>query len=41
MNHILKEAGTDKENNMETYDNPDLPLHPGYSKAVISFINAL
>ncbi len=41
MNHILKEAGTDKEKNMETYDNPDLPLHPEYSKAVILFINAL
>ena len=41
MNHILKEAGTEKEKNIETYDNPDLPLHPDYSKAIISFINSL
>jgi pimeloyl-ACP methyl ester carboxylesterase len=41
MNHILKEAGNDKEKNMETYDNPDMPLHPEYVKAITSFLNSL
>lgn len=39
MNHILKEAPTDPEGNMKTYQDPKLPLHPQLMDKVINFIN--
>ncbi len=41
MNHILKEAPANKEENIETYDNAGLPLHPEFIKTVAEFINSL
>lgn len=38
MNHVLKESPSDRQKNLETYSNPDLPLHPDLMKNVISFI---
>jgi len=38
MNHVLKEAPADKDKNMATYNEPDLPLKPEFIKAVISFV---
>lgn len=40
MNHILKEAPTDPEGNMKTYQDPKLPLHPQLMDKIISFINS-
>ena len=39
MNHILKEADLDTEKNIETYNNPDLPLAKGLMPEIVSFIN--
>jgi len=39
MNHILKEAPADEENNYATYDKPDLPLKPELVPALVEFIN--
>lgn len=38
MNHIMKDAPTDKDQNMATYSNPDLPLKPEFVTAVVNFI---
>lgn len=38
MNHVLKEAPADKDKNIATYNQPDLPLKPEFVKAVISFV---
>ncbi|WP_184545218.1 serine aminopeptidase domain-containing protein [Mucilaginibacter sp. FT3.2] len=38
MNHILKEAPADKDKNMATYNQPDLPLKPEFVKALIPFV---
>ncbi|QEC75931.1 alpha/beta hydrolase [Mucilaginibacter ginsenosidivorax] len=38
MNHVLKDAPADKDKNMATYNEPDLPLKPEFIKAVISFV---
>lgn len=40
MNHILKEAPTDPEGNLKTYQDPKLPLHPQLMDKIISFINS-
>jgi hypothetical protein len=41
MNHILKEAPADEEQNMDTYTKPDLPLKPELVKGLVDFVNKL
>jgi len=38
MNHVLKEAVSDRQKNIETYSNPDLPLINGLVDAIANFI---
>ncbi|WP_460996810.1 alpha/beta hydrolase family protein [Spirosoma harenae] len=39
MNHILKNVkGTDKTENFKTYNNPALPLTPGFASAIVQFV---
>ncbi len=38
MNHILKEAEADREKNLATYNQPELPLKQGLVKELVSFI---
>jgi len=40
MNHILKQAPADRDQNIATYSEPSLPLSPGLMPAIIKFINA-
>ena len=39
MNHILKEADIDRQKNIQTYSNPDLPLKEGLIEIILEFIN--
>ena len=39
MNHIMKEAPADKDKNMATYDQPNLPLKAELVPDVVKFIN--
>lgn len=41
MNHILKEAPEDRQQNLATYTKPDLPLKPEFVTSVVSFIKGL
>lgn len=41
MNHVLKEAPADREKNIETYKDPNLPLKPELVTGVVGFINKL
>jgi fermentation-respiration switch protein FrsA (DUF1100 family) len=41
MNHILKEAPADREQNLATYSKPDLPLKPELVTAIVNFIKGL
>jgi alpha-beta hydrolase superfamily lysophospholipase len=41
MNHFLKEAPEDKQQNLATYNKPDLPLKPEFITSVIGFIKGL
>lgn len=41
MNHILKEAPDDKQQNLATYTKPDLPLKPEFVTSMINFIKGL
>jgi pimeloyl-ACP methyl ester carboxylesterase len=41
MNHILKEAPADKEQNAATYSKPDLPLKPELVTAIVNFVKGL
>jgi pimeloyl-ACP methyl ester carboxylesterase len=41
MNHILKEAPADRQGNIATYTNPDLPLHPQLVPSLVQFISGL
>jgi len=41
MNHILKAAPADPDQNMATYDKPDLPLKPELVTGIVDFINKL
>jgi pimeloyl-ACP methyl ester carboxylesterase len=41
MNHILKEAPIDREKNMATYKQPELPLKPEFVTGVLEFIHGL
>jgi pimeloyl-ACP methyl ester carboxylesterase len=38
MNHILKEAEADRQKNIQTYNDPDLPLKDGLIKSLVEFI---
>ncbi|MFJ7953363.1 alpha/beta hydrolase [Lysinibacillus sp. NPDC096418] len=38
MNHVLKDAPTDRAGNLATYANPKLPLHPELLPAISDFI---
>lgn len=41
MNHILKEAPADEEQNAATFAKPDLPLKPELVNGIVDFINKL
>jgi len=41
MNHILKEAPEDRQQNLATYSKPDLPLKPEFVTSVVGFIKGL
>lgn len=41
MNHVLKEAPPDKQQNLATYTKPDLPLKPELITSVVDFIKGL
>ena len=41
MNHILKPAPTNPQQNMATYMQPDLALHPDLIPAIVAFIQSL
>lgn len=41
MNHVLKAAPADKEQNLVTYNDPSLPIKPEFMTAVIDFIKGL
>ena len=41
MNHILKAAPADEEQNLATYSNPDLPLKPELVTGIVDFVNKL
>ncbi|MDN4164457.1 alpha/beta fold hydrolase [Cytophagales bacterium LB-30] len=38
MNHVLKKAPSDRMANVQTYNQPELPLHPELVSTVVSFI---
>ncbi|MBX0358060.1 alpha/beta hydrolase [Halobacillus sp. Nhm2S1] len=39
MNHVLKEAPENRDENLATYTNPDLPLADGLVDGIIDFLN--
>ncbi|GEN53357.1 alpha/beta hydrolase family protein [Halobacillus faecis] len=39
MNHVLKEAPENRDENLATYTNPDLPLADGLVEGMIEFLN--
>lgn len=39
MNHVLKKAPAERMANIQTYNQPDLPLHPGLLPTIVDFIN--
>jgi pimeloyl-ACP methyl ester carboxylesterase len=41
MNHILKDAPADEEQNYATYTNPNLPLKPELVKGIVDFVDKL
>jgi pimeloyl-ACP methyl ester carboxylesterase len=41
MNHILKEAPADREQNMATYNKPTLPLKPELVTAIVEFVKGI
>ncbi len=41
MNHILKEAPADRDQNLATYNKPDLPLKAELVPAIVKFINGI
>ncbi|RYU90808.1 DUF3887 domain-containing protein [Mucilaginibacter terrigena] len=41
MNHILKEAPADKQQNAATYSKPNLPLKPELVTAIVGFVKGL
>lgn len=38
MNHVLKQATSDKEENMGTYTNPELPIHEKFKEEILLFL---
>jgi pimeloyl-ACP methyl ester carboxylesterase len=40
MNHVLKKAPADREGNLATYSNPQLPIYPDLVPAIVSFIRS-
>ena len=41
MNHVLKDAPEDREGNLETYNDSNLPLNEQFVKELVKFINEL
>ena len=41
MNHIFKEAPLDRQANIATYNNPNLPLAPGFFESIARFIKKI
>ncbi len=41
MNHILKEVEMDRQKNIQTYSQPDLPLKEGLIELIFEFINLI
>lgn len=41
MNHILKEAPADREQNLATYNKPDLPLKAELVNSIVTFVKGL
>lgn len=41
MNHVLKHATSDKEENMSTYTNPELPIHEKFKDEVLLFLSEI
>jgi len=41
MNHIMKEAPADHDQNLATYNNPDLPLKTELVSDIVKFINSI
>ncbi len=41
MNHVMKEAPADKDQNLATYSKPDLPLKPELVPDIVAFVNKL
>ncbi|MDB5155707.1 MAG: alpha/beta hydrolase, partial [Mucilaginibacter sp.] len=41
MNHVLKDAPADRDKNIATYNQPDLPLKPEFVSAILDFIHGL
>ena len=41
MNHILKEAPADEDQNMDTFTKPDLPIKPELVAGIVEFVNKL
>ncbi len=39
MNHVMKQAPADREQNFATYNKPELPLSPGFVPDLVKFIN--
>ncbi|MFF2288627.1 alpha/beta hydrolase family protein [Peribacillus butanolivorans] len=39
MNHVLKEAPVNREGNLATYTNPELPLSSGLVNGIVEFLN--
>lgn len=38
MNHVLKKTGSDRNENIATYSNPDLPIHESLIDVLVDFI---
>lgn len=41
MNHILKQAPADREQNIKTYNKPELPVDPSLIKTIVQFVGGL
>ena len=41
MNHILKQAPEDRNANLSTYFNPELPLHPKLIPGLVKFLQKI
>jgi len=40
MNHILKEADSERQKNLATYTDPNLPLKEGLTEKIVEFIKS-